>query len=143
MLSSVVRSCRLRTLVGLFAVALVTQTVFANTEDWRMDTPGRVHRISATDLPAPYASRSSSNSVQIVSRPDEARLVVPSGFTVAAFATGFEGPRRVQIAPNGDIFIAETLAGRVRVVQSAEGAATPSRIENFAVGLDGPFGIAF
>src|SRR5450755_3312957 len=139
----VVRSCRLRVLIGFVAVSLVAQTAFASTEDWRMDTPGRTHHISASDLSAPYATRSSNNAVHIVSRPDGATLAVPLGFTVAAFATGLEGPRRVQVAPNGDIFITETLAGRVRVVQSADGAAKPSRIENFAVGLNGPFGIAF
>lgn len=143
LLRPVVRSCRLRVLIGCVAVSLEAQTALASTEDWRMDAPGRTHHISANDMPAPYATPSSNNAAQFVSRPDGATLAVPPGFTVAAFATGLEGPRRVQIAPNGDIFITETLAGRVRVVQSAEGAVMPSRIENFAVGLDGPFGIAF
>jgi glucose/arabinose dehydrogenase len=143
LLRPVLRSRRLRVLIGFVAASLVTQTACASTEDWRMDAPGRTHHISASDLPAPYATPSSSNAPQIVARPDGATLAVPPGFTVAAFATGLEGPRRVQIAPNGDIFITETSVGRVRVVQSAEGAAKPSRIEYFAVGLDGPFGIAF
>jgi len=115
----------------------------AISEDWRSDAPGRTHRFSASDMPAPYATPRNINSPQIVSRPDTATLAVPPGFSVSVFGTGLEGPRRVQVAPNGDIFIAETLAGRVRVVQSADGAAKPSHIVDFAVGLNGPFGIAF
>jgi glucose/arabinose dehydrogenase len=78
-----------------------------------------------------------------VSRPDGTRLAVPSGLAVAAFVTGLQGPREVCVAPNGDIFVAETSAGRIRVLRAADGAAKPSGIEIFAAGLDGPFGIAF
>jgi glucose/arabinose dehydrogenase len=123
--------------------ALTSQPALATIEDWRTDAPGRTHRISVAHLPAPYATPSSTNAAQIVSRPDGATLAVPPGFAVSAFATGLEGPRRIQIAPNGDVFVAETLAGRVRVIQSADGAARPLRIENFTAGLSGPFGIAF
>jgi glucose/arabinose dehydrogenase len=137
------RRCCWHALAALLLMAPATQGALASPEDWRTDAPGRTHRINPNDLPAPFASPSSINAMQIVSRPDNATLAVPAGFAVAAFATGLEGPRRVQVAPNGDIFIAETLAGRIRVLQSASGAAKPSRIENFAVGLDGPFGIAF
>jgi hypothetical protein len=140
----IVRSRLLQVLLGMFAAALATPGAHPPiTDDWRTDGPGHTHRFSASELPAPYATPSSINSPQLVARPDDATLAVPPGFTVAAFITGLEGPRRVQVAPNGDIFIAETEAGRVRVVQSADGAAKPSRIENFAVGLNGPFGIAF
>ena len=138
-----VRRCRSHAQMALSVMALATQVAFASPEDWRTDAPGRTHRINPNDLPAPFASPSNVNAMQVVSRPEDATLAVPPGFTVAAFATGLEGPRRVQIAPNGDIFIAESLAGRIRVLQSDEGAAKPSRIENFAMGLDGPFGIAF
>jgi glucose/arabinose dehydrogenase len=130
-------------LLGACAMALAMQTALGTAEDWRTDAPGHPHRISVSDLVPPYASPSSNNAAQIVSRPQDATLAVPPGFAVSAFATGLEGPRRIQVAPNGDIFIAETLAGRVRIVQSADGAAKPVRIENFAVGLSAPFGIAF
>jgi hypothetical protein len=49
----------------------------------------------------------------------------------------------VRVAPNGDIFVAETNNGRVRIVRSADGAAQASSVETFADGLDRPFGIAF
>src|SRR5665213_954429 len=104
-----VRRCRSHAQMALSVMALATQVAFASPEDWRTDAPGRTHRINPNDLPAPFASPSNVNAMQVVSRPEDATLAVPPGFTVAAFATGLEGPRRVQIAPNGDIFIAESL----------------------------------
>jgi glucose/arabinose dehydrogenase len=68
---------------------------------------------------------------------------VPDGFAVALFAEGLSGPRTLRVAPNGDIFVAETSAGRIRVLRAADGAAKPSVNEVFASGLNKPFGIAF
>jgi len=126
------------------AVAFAAQMAqAAPAEDWRADAPGHSYHISASDLPAPYATASSENSPTVVSRPAGAKLSVPAGFVVQAVATHLEGPRAVRVAPNGDIFIAETGAGRIRVLRMADGTAVPSGAEVFAAGLDGPFGIAF
>ncbi|MBV9524050.1 MAG: PQQ-dependent sugar dehydrogenase, partial [Alphaproteobacteria bacterium] len=111
--------------------------------DWHTDAPGVRRHIAADALPAPFATRSSSNAPAIVSAPREGALKVPPGFTVQRFAAGFETPRLMRIAPNGDVFLAESGAGRVRVIRAAAGATKPSRIETFAGDLDGPFGIAF
>src|ERR1051325_6697724 len=46
-------------------------------------------------------------------------------------------------APNGDIFVAESYPGRVRVLRAADGAGKPEANEIFAADLDRPFGIAF
>ncbi len=62
---------------------------------------------------------------------------------MAQFAGGLSGPRVIRVAPNGDIFVAETRAGRVRIMRAADGAARPSVEQVFADGLDQPFGIAF
>ena len=47
------------------------------------------------------------------------------------------------MAPDGDVFVAESSAGRIRVFHTAAGAAHPAGSEVFAAGLDLPFGIAF
>jgi glucose/arabinose dehydrogenase len=112
-------------------------------DDWHHDAPGHARKFSASDLPAPYATASSGNAPTIVRQPSAAHLAVPRGFAVEAFATGLQGPRRVRVAPNGDIFVAETKAGRVRVLRAAAGAHKPAQVEIFASGLDRPFGIAF
>ena len=48
----------------------------------------------------------------------------------------------MRVAPNGDIFVAETHAGRIRVLRAADGDSK-SVNEIFASGLNQPFGIAF
>jgi hypothetical protein len=51
-------------------------------------------------------------------------------------------PRVIRVAPNGDIFAAETGAGSVRVFHPAASAG-PAKGEIFAAGLQRPYGIAF
>ncbi len=111
--------------------------------DWRHDFPGKMHSVDVAQLPAPYATTSAGNGPKEVDRPDGASLSVQPGFTVKEFVTGLSGPRLMRTAPNGDIFIAETREGRVRVLRTADGAGAPTMNEVFATGLDGPFGIAF
>ena len=111
--------------------------------DWRNAAPGVKHHITLADLPKPYATTSSGNNPRVVRQPTNAVLSVPPGFTVRLFAAGLSGPRLLRVAPNGDIFIAETRANRIRVLRAADGADAPSENQIFADGLDRPFGIAF
>jgi hypothetical protein len=108
---------------------------------WQADKPGTVRLIRPQDLPGPGPS--SANVSHVVARPAGAMPQVPDGFKVELFAEGLSGPRNIQTAPNGDIFVAETRAGRIRVLRAAEGAAKPTTSETFASGFRGPFGIAF
>jgi hypothetical protein len=68
---------------------------------------------------------------------------VPPGFSVTRFAGGLSAPRLARVAPNGDIFVAETGAGRLRVLRAADGAGAAATVAVFASHLEGPFGIAF
>jgi glucose/arabinose dehydrogenase len=111
--------------------------------DWRNAAPGVKHHLTLADLPKPYATTSSGNNPRVIRQPTNAVLSVPSGFTVRLFAEGLSGPRLLRVAPNGDIFIAETRANRIRVMRAADGADAPSDNQIFADGLDRPFGIAF
>ncbi len=49
----------------------------------------------------------------------------------------------IRTAPNGDIFVAESEANRVRVLRDANGDGKAEVSEVFAAGLNQPFGIAF
>ncbi|MEO6995351.1 MAG: PQQ-dependent sugar dehydrogenase [Lacunisphaera sp.] len=111
--------------------------------DWQNDAPGTVHRIDLANLPAPYATSSAGNSPKTVDRPAGANLSVPNGFQVKLFASDLSGPRLMRTAPNGDIFIAESRKGRIRVLRAPDGAEAPTENSVFAEGLTGPFGIAF
>jgi glucose/arabinose dehydrogenase len=111
--------------------------------DWRANKPGLSRLIRPQDLPQPGATPSSANGSHIVPRPPAAVPQVPAGFKIGLFAEGLDGPREMRVAPNGDIFVAETRAGTVRVLRAADGDSKPSANSVYAGGLNEPFGIAF
>ena len=45
----------------------------------------------------------------------------PKGFQVSEFATGLRNPRKIVTAPNGDIFVAESMPGRIKLLRDADG----------------------
>ena len=111
--------------------------------DWTTDAPGVRRRITLQDLPKPFATDSATNDARVVKRPDGAWPRVPDGFEVEEFASGVDNPRLIRVAPNGDLFLAESSPGRIRVLRAKQGAARAERNEVFAKGLERPFGIAF
>ena len=98
-----------------------------------------MHRITVADLPAPLATPSVDNPAGLAPRPPGGPQVLP-GYKVNVYAEGLENPRLIRTAPNGDVFVAESDAGRVRVLRGGDTAATN---EIFATELKRPFGIAF
>jgi glucose/arabinose dehydrogenase/cytochrome c5 len=111
--------------------------------DYRFEKPGTARHIRLEDLPAPYATESASNGPKIVARPRDAWPQAPDGFRVGLFAVGLHNPRLMRTAPNGDVFLAETSAGDIRVFRGVSGEGRPQRVEVFAAGLHTPFGMAF
>lgn len=91
------------------AVDLVGKDAFG---DWTQDAPGVRRLIRSQDLPEPYATVSVAEGPTLIGQPQGAQLSVPSGFRVAKFIDGLTTPRNVKIAPNGDIFVTESRAGR-------------------------------
>ena len=111
--------------------------------DWRLDAPGVRHRITVADLPAPYATTSAGNSPQTAPRPPGRLPTAPAGVRVTAFAEGLDGPRLLRTAPDGDVFVAESGAGRIKVLRAPDGADRARSIGVFAGRLHGVFGLAF
>src|SRR4051812_2351087 len=112
--------------------------------DWKQDGPGVRHKITIADLPAPFASKSASNSPREVRPPDGARPKVPPGFKIEQFASGFSYPRYLVTAPNGDIFVTESNESSVKVLRDSDSDGKPDLTETFASsGMNKPFGIAF
>jgi glucose/arabinose dehydrogenase len=132
--------------LGLAAAPILAQTAAGVLEgraafgDWRADRPGLRRLIRPHDLPPPQPAESAANMVRVARRTDQ-KPAVPSGFAVELFASGLAGPRIIRTAPNGDIFVAESRAGRISVLRSDGGAAAKKSV--FASGLNYPFGIAF
>ena len=110
--------------------------------DWRSDAPGVTRKITVADLPPPLATRPSAQPSSLAPRPAGAALRALPGFSVQPFAK-LQGPRMIRVAPNGDIFVAETDAGQVSVLRAADGADKPALNQVFVSGLDRPFGVAF
>jgi glucose/arabinose dehydrogenase len=110
---------------------------------WQRDKPGTIRLIRPQDLPEPGATRSAASVSRVVPKPAGAAPQVPPGFKIALFAEGLNGPRIIRVAPNGDIFVAETYGGRIRVLRAADGTSKPTKNEIYATGLHEPFGIAF
>jgi glucose/arabinose dehydrogenase len=125
------------------AAASETLTGAAAMGDWHSDAPGVRRLIRPQDLPKPFATQSASNSAQAVERPAGTLPKVPPGFKVGVFAGGLDTPRMVRVAPNGDIFVAESFEGRVRVLRAGDGAEKAESNSIFAGHLHAPFGIAF
>src|SRR6266478_1869471 len=88
--------------------------------DWRTDAP--LVRRKITELPPPYATRSASNP----QKPVSAAPNVPPGFQVELFAFNLRDPRAVRVAPNGDIFIAESERGGFGSCAPPRGLPSPA-----------------
>ena len=111
--------------------------------DWSTDAPGVRRHITTADLPKPYMSESVQNGPKLVKRPDGALPLVPQGFKVEEFLGGLKNPRLIRVAPNGDIFVAESRANLVRVIRPSKDHSKPEVNEVFSAELKRPFGIAF
>jgi glucose/arabinose dehydrogenase len=111
--------------------------------DYRYEKPGTIHKITPKDLPAPNASQSASNWPKVAQRPANAWPQAPADFKVELFATGLDQPRKIITAPNGDIFLAESHLGEIKVFRGITGDGKPAQTSTFATGLNRPYGIAF
>ena len=111
--------------------------------DFRVEQPGKIRKISPQDLPAPYETDSAKNGPRLVARPSDAWPKAPEGFTVQLFATGLDNPRLIRTAPNGDIFLAESSSGKIKVFRGITADGKPRETSVFVEGLNRPYGIAF
>src|SRR6266550_5699717 len=112
--------------------------------DWTTDQPGVRRKITVQDLPPPSSNILAINRARVVDRPANAQPRVPHGFTVELYASGFRDPRFLLTAPNGDIFVVESRANRIKTLRDSKGSGKPDVVETFVEnGLNKPFGIAF
>ena len=124
-------------IVAFAAIPLFAQTGAGLLEgtaafgDWHGDHPGVRRIIRPQDLPAPNTAESARNFVREVRRTDQ-KPIVPNGFEVNLFASGLAEPRIIRVAPNGDVFVAESSAGRIRVLRPGGNGA--ARAEHVRIG---------
>jgi glucose/arabinose dehydrogenase len=145
--SATLRSLLLATVC---AVALPLSAATAQTltgadafTTWEEAAPGVRYHITPADLPEPMESESVSNPPGVIGMPEGAEPAVPEGFDVQLVASGLEGPRVVRTAPNGDLFIANSDVGEIRILKLSENMDGQAETTLFAEGLNQPYGIAF
>ncbi|MBV9948789.1 MAG: c-type cytochrome, partial [Myxococcales bacterium] len=100
-------------------------TVAPSPGDYHGDAPGVRHRVTVAGLPVPFATPSAQNGPSTAPRPEGAKPVAPAGFSVALFARDLQNPRLLRVAPGGDVFVAESAIGQLRVLRTRDGASAP------------------
>lgn len=138
----------------LFLQACILNTACQTTQKTIADAPPKIvdseksktYKINPADLPKPFATSSASRSSRLAAQPKTARLNVPQGFKVEVFAEGnFRNPRWMTLAPNGDVFLADSAANQIIILRDAnkDGAIGDGERFTFASDLSQPFGMAF
>jgi len=105
--------------------------------------PAQVTHGQKPKLPVPFATNSAGNGPDKTKPPAGFLPTVPAGFRVNIYATNFKEPRWLTVAPNGDIFLADTGAGEVIVMRDPQKTGGAREREIFVDHMRRPFGIAF
>jgi glucose/arabinose dehydrogenase len=104
----------------------------------------RHYNITLADLPPPSVQRGPVNFSRIVPQPEGTRLNVPPGFEIGVYSEGeLQKPRWLALAPNGDVFVAESEAGRITILRDSNSDGKVDARFVYASGLKQPFGMAF
>jgi glucose/arabinose dehydrogenase len=106
--------------------------------------PAQVTHGVKPQLPAPFATKSAGNPPEQEKPPKGFLPTVPAGFQINIFASDFQEPRWLTVAPNGvDIFLADTHRGAIYILRDPQHTGGAQARETFLSGLDEPFGIVF
>ena len=141
---SIVLAFGVAALIGAAAEPDPLLTGKAAMSDWTKDAPGVRRKITVQDLPPPGSNVLAINIPLVARRPADVRLQVPPGFKIDLYADGFRDPRFLLTAPNGDLFVVESRANRIKTLRDTKGSGKPDVVETFVKqGLNKPFGIAF
>ncbi len=106
-------------------------------------TPGTAIEIDLNALPEPFNPSPPSNFSQSLARPAGTTLTVPDGFAASLFAEGLSHARNMVVAPNGDVFLAESNVGRITLLRDSTNDGSADLITTFAEDFNRPFGLAF
>jgi glucose/arabinose dehydrogenase len=104
---------------------------------------GQITHGQKPELPAPYATKSAGNGPHNEAPPPGFLPAVPQGFRINVFASDFKVPRWLAVAPNGDIFLAETGGNQIVVMRDPQNTGEAKEREIFATATRRVFGIAF
>lgn len=140
-----------RTFYTSATVLLAFSAVFCQSAPQPAGTPkveyfksATVHSLDPNKLPKPFESKSTAKPSKVVPQPADAVLHLPEGFKISIFAEGdFRYPRWMALAPNGDIFVADSRANSVVVLRDSNKDGKAEERFIFSDKLEQPFGMAF
>ena len=102
-------------------------------------------KLNKAELPKPYATPSAVKVSRVIGWPVGKTPVVPPGFSITKFADGFNNPRWIYVAPNGDVFISEAMgnnpSNRITLFRDTHQDGTWDIRELFLKNLNRPFGM--
>lgn len=127
--------------LGAWACAFLGLFLFGHAQ--ASDRPGQRFSISPASLPPPHATPAVDNTSKKVARPAGSLPQAPKGFAVSVFAGHAPGARWMTVAPNGDVFLAESDFGKVVVLRPSRDGSHAARMATFASGFHQPHGLAF
>jgi glucose/arabinose dehydrogenase len=123
---------RLRSVVVLGATLFLPSILSAQVTDGKKPK-----------LPPPFSTKSATNAPEESTPPKGFLPTVPAGFKVNIFAEQFDEPRWLIVAPDNDIFLADTHGGSIYILRDLKNSGGAQERVTWAEGLDQPFGIAF
>lgn len=121
---------------------LLLTAILAGTAAQAVDLPRQRFSISPASLARPNATPAVANDSKVIARPAGALPKAPDGFAVSVFADGLPHARWMTLAPNGDIFLAESDAGKVVVLRPTADGSHAAKVSTFAGDFDRPHGLA-
>ncbi|SKC01590.1 PQQ-dependent sugar dehydrogenase [Dyadobacter psychrophilus] len=96
-------------------------------------------------LPAPFTTESVENRPEEAGWPEGKMPTAPAGFTVSKYADKLKSPRWTYVAPNGDVFVAESAteksADRITLLRDVNKDGKPEIREIFMENLKQPLGM--
>lgn len=108
-----------------------------------VDKPA-VNRVDAASLPKPFETKSAVRLSKTIPQPSDAKLYLPKGFKINVFAeANFREPRWMALAPNGDVFLADSRANTIYVLRDKNKDGVAEERFVFSDKLTQPFGMAF
>ncbi|HEY0307055.1 MAG TPA: PQQ-dependent sugar dehydrogenase [Acidobacteriaceae bacterium] len=128
---------------GTCAVAQQVLTGQSAFTDYTKEAPGVRRKLTAADLPKPFATPSVDVRNTPAARPANAWPAVPKGFKVELYASDIPAPRLIRTAPNGDLFVAASESNQILVFRGVTDKGKPKMISVFTTEVTQPFGINF
>jgi glucose/arabinose dehydrogenase len=126
--------------IGCSASPLTGSSAFTN---FTVQQPQVCRLLLAANLPAPYTSPSVNNTSTVVPRQSGQMPIVPPGFKVTLYASGFGNARYLLTAGNGDILLSQPSSGTITILRGVDNSGHVASQFTYASGLSSPYGLAF